>query len=354
MVSNIALRKAQRLFSRGAAEQAVDTLNAAIESGCKDPRLLLRRGLMTGSVEDLKKAGASGSLKRAVPFFIAREEYKNGDLDEAGRFAEEALDASPGNISARVLLALIEFRRGRAEPLFGMRSELVSATLEVQSLALLEVEKAIASIDTADTGASEKEDKLGGPAGWLMDRLDDAAVWIYWALSRFLNLLINITDARRREAYRHVSDGDLLEGLGRAGEAAAVFEKTLSVDPGNQEALESLTRYHLERGDFAKAAAYLDRLEKVSENGAGSEGLRLKWRGEILLRTGKTREAERVLAEAGRIRQLDYIIPYRRGLCLARLGADGEARRAFEESLGMINPGLLAERVDRLQSLSVS
>lgn len=343
----LAMRKAARLSAAGRRGEALAVLEKAARAKRPDARLFIRKGLLTGETGGFEKAMEADPENRAAPFFLALAAFEKGDVRKAEKAVAEAL--APGNHSARTLAAVIAAREGNPEPLLGMASDVPAAVTRVQALALREVEKAIYARDAQDMGAAEREERLSGPAGWLLDRLDDAAVWASWALSRSLNVVLNMSDPEKRALYRNVTEGDRLAGLGGMDEAAEYFEKALTIDPDNPEALESLAEYHMENGEPSRAAALLDRLEEVL--GEARAPSLLKRRGEILWMTKKLPEALEAFAEAGRAAPLDYFPPYREGLASLRMGDEAGALEAFAEALSRVNPRLFEERAEKLGEL---
>lgn len=350
--ANLTLRKAWRQKISGRKDEALETLSRAIEVDGADPRLLLRKWLLAGNEADLLSCAEAYPENRAVFFFLALSAYRNGDTAAAGKWLDKAKTISPGNISIKALDALVKLRGEGARYITGMGRELSSATLDVQALALLEAERVIVEKDEKDTGARESEDKLRGPLGWAMDRLDDLAVILFWLVSHTLNAIINISSPKARKAYSHVTEGDRLAGLNRMDEAERRFELALEADPENPEALESLTQSNLEKGDYEKAGAFLDRLESTLDKDAPTPKQWEKWRGEILFLSGRLSEAREIFLKLEDALTLDYFVPYRRGLCDVRSNNPKGAREAFAKALSRVNPGLLAERVDKLENIT--
>ncbi|MGK7344524.1 MAG: tetratricopeptide repeat protein [Candidatus Nitrospinota bacterium M3_3B_026] len=344
-----AMRKAARLAAAGRRDEAAGLLTEAARGVKPDPRIFIRKGLLTGAIADFEKAMEADPGNRAAPFFLALAALERGELVKAEKAVTEALRLAPGNHSAMALSAVIAARGGETGALPRAAGAVPSAVTRVQALALLEVERAIHAMDARDMGAAEREERLKGPAGWLLDRLDDAAVWASWALSHALNLVLNMADPEKRALYRNITEGDRLAGLGRMDEAAEFFEKALKIDPDNPEALESLAEYHLEKGGPEKAAEFLDRLERAL--GETRDPSLLKRRGEIFWMSKKISEAREAFAEAGRMAPLDYFPPYREGLSALRMGDEAGAREAFAETLSRINPRLVTERTERLEKL---
>ena len=348
--SIIAIHRASRLAKRENKDKAAEILRAAMGRWAGDFRLAIRLGAVTGVYDELEKAALDGKGGRAAGVFMAQDAAGKGDFAKAGELARKALETSPDNLSAKALHAMALFAQsGNPDNLKNTAGDLPHASTRVQAMILSLVEKSIISADPAERGAGEKEDGAGGLFGWAFDLLDDLAVWIYWMISIFLNLALNATNGPARALYWQVIEGDRLDGLRKPEKAAEKFKKALAMAPDCSEALESMVKYSIASGDFAKAQEYLDRLVTVlGENVAGDPSIR-KWKADLEFFQGKYREASAIYEGLEPLFPLSYIIPYRMGFCVLAMGGSGvKAVDLFEKALSRINPGLLAERIGKL------
>ena len=347
-MSTLTLRAAARARRAGDAPKALAILDGAIAGGGNDPRLYIQKGRLTGDYSPLLAnpevfAHAPGAL-----IVAARAALRAGDPSAAARALEAARLAAPRNGTLETLAALAAVPRDGQDAVAGARNAILNATPGAQALALLAVEESLIAASPADRGAALRDEPLGGAAGAALGLLDDAAVWLGWAFGHLLNQIVNFGDAKKRAAYRQVTEGDRLAGFFRDDEAADRFREALRHDPRNPEALESLINYSLARSDAAAAESYLAALEKTVE---GEPPPRLaRWRGDLLFLRGQWREAlARYLAVEPAF-PLDYHLPYRMGLCRLRLGERPEAADLFERALSQAHPGLLEERLARLSA----
>ncbi len=349
--SSLAIRRAARFCKLGREDQARLTLANAIESGQDDPRLALRLGLVNHDFTDIDQAPATGPARDALMLFAAIEAHRRGDHAHAISLLESCQPDAGGNCTIRLLKAVASFLDGDRAALQGVENDLPHSSLEVQAICLVAVESAIIRSDPSDCGAREREETLKGPIGWMIARLDDMAVWLYWVLSHFLNLVINISSPRDRQVYRQVIEGDRLDGLSRKAEAEKRFRRALELDGENPEALESLAVYCLENLNYKEAGRHLDKLAQQAGSGDSPDPLLTRLRADLLYARGLYREAEPVYLTVARDAPLNYFISYRLGLIRLRDGDAPGAEGHFKRALGLVNPRLPAERIGRLYEL---
>ncbi len=350
--SSLALRKALRYSHYGENEKALATLTEAVSKYPNDPRPLLRRGLMTDSCEDFTSSLKIYPSNGVALFFLGLTAFKKDDIVSAREHISRAGEVAPNNLSVKAMSALIKLRRDNdISALREMGRSLTGVTISVRARILMELETGIEIMDHADTGTCEKEETFGGFLGRAFDALDDVAVMVYWLVANIKNQLVNIANSKRRKTNRIILDGMRYDGIGKKEKAAACFEKVLSSDSKNMDALEYMTLYNLGLGDHKKAASYLSRLENVLDKKAEAEPILKKWRADIFLVEKKYEKAMSLYIEILDEFSLDYITPYRTGLCALRLEQYDRAEKYFMSALSRINPGLLNERLEKLVEL---
>ncbi|VAX20537.1 hypothetical protein MNBD_NITROSPINAE03-1539 [hydrothermal vent metagenome] len=342
---HIVLRKTARLVRKGETEKAERQLKQAIDSGLLDIRLKIRRAIACGDYKSLKEHLDQGNKSGSGWFFVALDALGRGAIDETRLCCNKALAISPGNLSISALSAIADFIDGDKKPLFSMARNLPHVSIHAQALALSAIEKSIISHRPSDTGAADKDDRLGGPPGWIMDRLDDFAVLAYWLIWKTMNAIMHIADSKRRAVFSLVLDGDLFEGFGKKKRAARHYLRALELDPDCQEALESMTIKSIENEAYEDAMTFLLRLVKnVSQNRADNLHL-TKWKADILFLMKKFSEAETFYKKIAEHFELGYMLFYRLGLCRLRKGDDAGATGYFEKSLSLIHHGLITRRL---------
>lgn len=350
--ANAALHRATRLAAAGRRDDAEKTVRAALSAGAKDIRLLIRLGSITGDYSGLKQKLAGSQAPGAGWLFLAMDAYRRNNITEAAEYSRKAMDTSPANDTARAVAALVRAAQGAPGGLAAAAAAIANASLEAQALALLASESAIIAADPADTGAAEQEDEgMKGPAGWLLNRLDDLAILIYWMFSSLINVTTNVSDSGRRAVYGHVIRGDLMYGLGKLDGARSAFLQAAEADPGCMEAVESLAALAIQRGDVAEAREMVDRLFQNAGSGAADNDLWTRWKADVLFLGGEFQEAAKYYEKAEAAAPRTYIIPYRLGLAALRRGDSDRAIEKFARALSLINPGLLEGRLAALADL---
>lgn len=349
-MAHIVLRKAARLVSNGETEKAGQRLTVAIDSGLSDVRLQIRRAIASGDYKSLKETLDQGDHKSGAGwFFLALDAFRNGDMSGCRLFCGKGIAISPRNLSISALLAVADLVEGDKEPLISFSNLIHHTSIHTQALALMAVEKSILSRRLSDTGAIEGEDQLGGPAGWIMDRLDDIAVFAYWLIWKTLNIIRNIADSKRRAVKSNVLDGDLLEGYRKKNLSVRYYLKALELDSENQEALESMVIKSIENEAFDDALKFLSRLDQSLGQDHDPIPHLIKWEADILFMMMRFSEAEPLYQKAVKLFPLEYMVFYRLGLCRLRLGDEAGAEDFFKKSLGLINHGLIAQRLEFLR-----
>lgn len=351
--SAFTLRTANRLAKAGRMASAVEFLKEACGKEGSDPRFFIRKTLFSGEKED------RNALKRLYPKNAAAMvtasvlSYGAGEYEDAIAFATDGLSARPGDPTLRTIIILSRSRSGLGPlDIQGLRICAKNAILSVRAYALAEVEKRIIQLRPGDSGAVEKEETLGGPFGFILDRLDDLAAVIGYLLSHSLNLVTHATDSKKRAVYRLVTEGDRLWAMRRHGEAVTWFEEALRIDPNCAEALESLTRHYLDEDETAKAVACFTALEKSLDSSGGSMPLHItKISADLAFFTGKYKKACDLYAETIKAAPHDYVTPYRRGLCLLRTGDEKESVEMFRLALSIPNPQLMEDRFDAIEAV---
>lgn len=111
--------------------------------------------------------------------------------------------------------------------------------------------------------------------------------------------------------------------LGDAAAAGALYERALAIEPDHDDALAALTRWKLDRGDVAGAAATLERRRSLSA-GSARAALDLELGALLLDRLDRPEEALAVIAPA---LDADHEDAAARALVERALGRPGPARR---------------------------
>lgn len=350
--SLLALQRASYHQRSGRKAKAALLLNSAIEKSDQDVRLLIRRGIVADSRDNFEKA-ATSKTNRAAYFYLAIDSVMQGDYVEAKKNLMEAKTRSPHNLSISALAAVLSLKEGDdpVKALAVLVAAMPGSTGLVGAFALYEVESAILRLDPENRGAREKEIVIGGPVGWLLERLDDIASIIYWVLNHLLNLVINVTRPKRRQAWRHTIQGMFLESFGERTRAAERFRKALTYDSLNRDALESLIVYHLNDEDPYRAEPYLKRMERQAEEEGYDDPRLISLRADInYLRRSYDKAAGKYKTAAAKD-PLAFFPRYRLGLALLKSEKNQEAVKAFADALDKINPNLLHERIETLSGL---
>lgn len=343
------LRRAEKLRLRGKVDEAVRILSAVAEK-IGSARVLIRRGLLTGSVTDLKAAVSHDPKSGAALFFLGVRSYEDGDLDMAGQYISSALKVAPDNISAQVMSALISLKSNSSlESLLALGENYTAATTKTKALLLMEIESQIAARAPKDCGAKEREHLLGGFFGFIFDLMDDVAVWGYWLIYMVPTFFLFAINKTRAQTKKMVLDGIRLEGLRKPSASAEKFRSILNMDAKNVDALEFLTRYHMEREEWGEASSFLARLTKTTEG--ETYPILSRWRADILFAEKHHDDAMKLYIQVEGEFALDYIVPYRKGLCALAMGDTASARSSFEATLSQPNPDIVRERFVKLSEL---
>lgn len=350
--SAFTLRAVARLAKAGRMATAVESLKKACGDGT-DPRLFIQKAILSGEKEDrllLKRLYPKNTAAMVTASVLS---YGAGEYEDAVVSAIGGLSSRPGDSSLKTIILLSRSRLGLAPlDIPDLRIYAKNAILGVRAYALAEVERRMLQLRPGDRGAVEKEETLGGPFGFILDRLDDLAAFIGYLLSHSLNLVTNAMDSKKRAVYRLIIEGDRLWAMRRRVEAARRFEEALRLDPGCAEALESLTRHYLDEGETAKAVACFTALEKSLDTSGGSMPPHLtKISADLAFFTGKYDKACDLYAETIKAAPHDYLAPYRRGLCLLRAGDEKGAVESFGLALSIPNPRLMEDRFDALEAV---
>lgn len=351
--SAFALRAASRLAKAGRMATAVESLKNACDNEA-DPRLFMQKAILSGEKGDRHALRHLYPKNAAAMLTASVLSYGGGEYEDAIASAMDGLSARPGDPSLKTLILLSRSRSGLA-PLNipDLRVCAKNAILGVKAYALTEVERRIIELRPGDRGALEKEETLGGPFGFILDRLDDLAAIIGYLLSHSLNLATHATDPKKRAVYRLVTEGDRLWAMRRRGEAVQRFEEALRMYPDCAEALESLTRHYIDEGETAKAMACFTALEKTMEPSGGATPPHMtRISADLAFFTGKHKKACELYAETVKAAPHDYMAPYRRGLCLLRTGDGKGAEESFRLALSIPNPQLMEERFDALEAVN--
>ena len=353
LFSLLTLDRAARRRRAGKDVSASILLNDAIDKRAEeDPRLLIQRGIITGSQINFSDAAEKSPHNRAACYFLAIDYYNKGDLEQAEYYLSETLNRSPDNYSAKSLLVLLEFKKERSLNNLAKLSEgLAGATSIVEANALYEIELAIIDLDPEETGAREDDIALKGPAGWVLGRLDDIAALIYWALNHTLNFLFNMFNKKRKTAWRNTIQGMLLESFGEREKAMERFRKALVDEPLSRDALEPLIAHYIETKNPYKADPYLKRLERQAEEEKEYDSRLIRFRADILYLGKSYDQASKLYAKLAEKEPLVFYHHYRCGLCHIRAGKSRGAVEYLSGALQRVNPRLLLGRIATLKKL---
>ncbi len=351
-LSGLAIRKAHIHNLQGNTGKAIEILDRAMEKGSGDPRVGLQRAILLRSEECFNSLSDEYPGNGAIGLHFALAQFSKGNKGRAGQIAKEALESNGDNISLQALDAIIEVEETLDwGNLISQKMRLEMAVVPIQAIALMEIEKAIAKGDPSDIGAKEREDGMGGIAGWIFARLDNLAVWVYWALRQMINFIRNIANLKRMKIGMHLIENEKLAGLGRADAGARSLEKVFDLDPYDEEALQSIVLYYLEVDDFVSADKYLTRIKMVNPNDYEENPFLVMAQAETLFAQKRYGEALERYSSAQGDFPTSYIIPYKKGLSHLRMGDETKAVAQFEVALNMPNGGLIKERLDRLARL---
>ncbi len=352
-VGNIrAIRKSEKFRRMGKLDKALEVLSGPVTEKTCDARILIRRSVLSGSVNDLKTALLKAPQNGAALFFLAVKSYEDDDFNKAERYISKTLAVAPDNISAQVLSALTSLKtNGSLDPLLALGENYTATTTKIKSLLLMEIETRISALDKKDSGSTEHEHTPSGVLGFIFDVMDDIAVWAYWLIQMVTVLLLFIVNVNRAQKRKLVIDGSRLEGVRKQGDAYKKFKAVLKFDENDMDALEFLTRYKMEKGEWQDALALLARLEKSIGPDIKGYPILKRWRADIFLATKRHDEALTLYTEVENEFALDYILPYRKGLCALVAGDVALALGSFEHTLSQPTPDLLKERLARLSEL---
>ncbi|VAX20290.1 hypothetical protein MNBD_NITROSPINAE02-2203 [hydrothermal vent metagenome] len=352
-LSGFAIRKAHRFILRGDRGKAIGLLDRAMERGSTDPRVGLQRAILLRSDECFSALSDEYRGNGAIALHFTLALLNNPNTDKAEQIAKEALEDNGGNISLQALYAIIQVKKGQGwRHLISSKIRLEMAVIKIQALALMEIEKAIALGDPSDIGAKERETGMGGAIGWIFARLDDMAVWVYWAFRQIINLIRNIGDLKRMKIGRYLIENEKLAGLGNAKAGARRLENIFEIDPYDEEALQSILHYYLEVDDFENMDKYLARLKMVNPNDFEENPFLQIAQAETLFAQKRYSEALGKYSGAQEDFPFSYIIPYKKGLSHLRMGEETKAVALFEVALNIPNEGLIKERLDKLGRLA--
>jgi tetratricopeptide (TPR) repeat protein len=348
--SAFTLHTAQHLAKTGRMAEAVQSLKKACGL-IADPRLAIQKALLTGEKEDREALRRIHPQSGAALLTASILSYGAGEFENAIGAATDGLCARPGDPSLKTVILLARSRSGQDVDIHHLRECAKNAILGVRACALTEVERRMIQSRPDDNGAIEKEDTLGGPFGFLLDRLDDLASVMGFALYHSINLVRHVVDAKKRAVYSLITQGDRLWAMRRRDEAAKRFEEALQVDPNCVEALESLVRHYLDKGDVAKAVACFSSLEKTVASEAETAPTHiLRISADLAFFTRNHKKAHSLYSRIIESAPHDYVAPYRRGLCLLRMGDEKGAVESFRMALGIPNPRLMEDRFDALEA----
>ncbi|VAX22953.1 hypothetical protein MNBD_NITROSPINAE01-789 [hydrothermal vent metagenome] len=348
-----AIRKSEKFRRLGKVDRALKVLSGPTAEKTCDVRVLIRRAVLSGSINDLETALLKDPQNGTALFFLAVKSYENGDFDKATQYISKALEVAPDNISAQVLSALISLKTtGSLDPLLALGKNYTATTIKIKSLLLMEIETRISVLDKKDSGAKEHEHTPGGVLGFIFDVMDDVAVWVYWLIQIVPVLFLFIVNGERAKKRKLVIDASRLENVRKPDSAYQKFKAVLELDENDMDALEFLVRYHMEKGEWQKALAFLTRLEKSTGPDIKDFPILKRWRADIFLATKRHDEALKLYTEVENEFALDYILLYRKGLCALVTGPVALALGSFERALSQPTPDLLKERLVRLSELS--
>lgn len=243
--------------------------------------------------EEILAKSAPGTIKSNLQ--AAQSAYEEGNLDEAARFLEEIRAQAPGNEQAATMLGLVRFRQGRVE----------------------EAEQLLAPV--AELGDSELASKLVA-ASRLQLRDPQGAKKV------LENLKSADTDPSvlAMVGIASLSTGDLDTG-------EALLEKSLSLNPDNQNLRIRYTRYLLSREKTDKAFEQLDLLSEQQPDSPLVKSLRVQ----AHLVAGEREKAIDVANQWLSESPDDLTANMTRGEIAAQAGNYEEAARSFEKATAL-------------------
>ncbi|GAC1337639.1 MAG: hypothetical protein NVSMB23_04390 [Myxococcales bacterium] len=335
---------AQALLRSGDAARAAQVLDAALKSR-EPPKLLLLRGLV---------ARQRGSLPEATALFekvlvkppangralveLAEVKLASGDLAATSDLLDRALapevrktldateEARASNLRGRMLADRHDAKG--AEAAFERAVVLDPGSMDIHAaygafrLRQRDYEKASRQYDAALAAGDAPAGVLGEAARALLGS------------NRWLEADKRATEAVAKDAKNpHLLyvQGRVAEVLGKGDDAARLYDKALSLDPGLTEALVAKSQLALLRGEKDKALAELDRAVKTPDAGKSAsdqEGI-----GDLLLQLGQAQRAKEAFAAALKLDPEDPQAHAGMGRALAALRDLPGARAEIEAGL---------------------
>jgi len=226
------------------------------------------------AVSELREAMRADSKQTQAVQLLARIYYERGDYQQAVNFAAAAVrrsgeDRRPEDyvLASRAWTKLGDFEKARksAAVLAEIPGHRTDSVIELANVARAEEgpQAAIDIIQTSDIDLSDADS----------DRLLRALTDNLMALDRSADALTAVGAAIERNpeaADLYTIRGNLLANLHRNDEARKAFEKALSLDSENSQALAGLAILAGNERDFAKAIELFDLAAKYDEDGTAA------------------------------------------------------------------------------------
>ncbi len=285
--------------------------------------------------------GSDQALQRLAGLFDAA-----GDTVRALALREEAVQANPDDVPARLALGDLYLRNGRVQDAIGQFETGLSLTNPTDNAARLELYLQLAA-------ANEELARWDDVESYLLKAVEaapgsyDARTELgrfYVEQARFADASQTLLEARRidpdrTEAFLLLARAQLLRN-DLAG-AEQLFEQARSLAPGSAEPLIVWGDALRARGDVAGAT---DRYSQAAELEPDNIIAYLRWVN-ALIDGGDTEQAERLITALTRENSQSAEVMEGAGAVFRRLGRDEDAAVAFGVALEL-SPGRTSARID--------
>ncbi|HYN84213.1 MAG TPA: tetratricopeptide repeat protein [Pyrinomonadaceae bacterium] len=296
----------QRGDLQGASEQVAELL----KKNARDPdalllraRVALERGQTREAINDLKEVLNQEPRSQMALYFMAEAQYRDGQIEQARAFAGEVERFHPDFLPAKLMQVQINLAGGNAEQVRNLSTELLdrlskTAPGGMQTPQLLNEMRvrALTARGTANVQLASGRQRGDAAKFFAAARADMEAAREMWpnAPSSYTNL------------------AGVAAAEGKGDEAISLYERALSLDRTNAQALENLLRLYAASNRVGEGRARMDALVGEQPNRAPLHYLRAV---AYALGAGDVRpDAQTVEAELRRTIELDadFIPAYHR------------------------------------------